>query len=260
MVGIFVILFLTHLILKYTQYRNDYLWYRQFWSYRKLAPAQKTVLENYAFFQNLNPKNKKEFEHRVVNFIADKDYRHRYNKPVTDEQKVLIAAVACRLTFGRRSYLFPMLNTILLFDEAFQSPSNENFHKGEYNPAAEVLALSWEDFKEGMDITNDNLHLGLHEFTHVIHIESDRYNDTDAMRYEKYHQLILHSLMQPELRAKLDDTRFFRDYAFTNQYEFMAVLTEYFFESTEEFRTEFPDIFGYMKKALLYKDEWLQVA
>lgn len=111
-----------------------------------------------------------------------------------------------------------------------------------------------------MDITNDNLHLGLHEFTHVMHIESDRYNDADAMRYQKFHHLILHSLMQPEIRAKLDNTQFFRDYAFTNQYEFMAVLTEYFFESTSEFQSEFPDMFNYLKKALLYKEEWLKVA
>ena len=233
------------------------MWYRQFWSYKKLKPHQKSILESYAFFAGLNEKNKKEFEHRVANFIADKDFKHRYGTPVTDEQKVLISAVACRLSFGRRSYLFPTLDTILIFDEAFSSPINSNLHKGEFNPAAKVVALSWADFKEGMDITNDNLHLGIHEFTHIMHFESEQMDDIDAMRYHKYHQVILRFLMQPGTREKLDQTRFFRDYAFTNQYEFMAVLTEYFFESTEEFEETFPDLFNAIKKALLYKKEWL---
>jgi hypothetical protein len=222
-----------------------------------LPKTQKDVLIQYPFYNHLPAKDKRQFEHRVCCFIADKDFEHRHKKQVTDEQKVLIAAVACRLTFGRRSYLMPMLNAVLIFDEAFQSPTNNNKHKGEFNPRAKVLALSWEDFKVGMDIVNDNLHLGLHEFTHVVHFESERSNDVDAMRYLKYHKSILLELMKPETRAKVDQTKFFRDYAFTNQYEFMAVLTEYFFESNSLFKEEFPQMYGHMTKALLYEPRWI---
>jgi len=239
------------------QRKRDIILFRQGWSFRRLPLSRKRILENYPFYQHLSPRYKKQLEHRVATFIADKDFKHRYNEEITDEQVVLIAAVACRLTFGRRSYNMPLLHTILIFPDAFASPVNEADHKGEYNPNAKVLALSWKDFKIGMDITNDNLHLGLHEFTHVMHFESEHSATVDAVRFHKYHQLILRRLMEPEIREKVDASRFFRTYAFTNQYEFMAVLSEYFFESNKEFEREFPVIYSYMNKILLYKKEWI---
>ncbi|WP_213522061.1 zinc-dependent peptidase [Nonlabens sp.] len=247
----------THLILRGLQRKRDFLWYRQALSYRRLSLPRKQVLETYPFYQHLTVKNKKQFEHRVAAFIADKDFKNRYQGGVTDDQMVLISCVGCQLSFGRRNYLYPMLHTILLFPEAFMSPTNEALHKGEFNPLAKVLAISWNDFREGMDITNDNIHLGLHEFTHVMHFESDRSNDIDAVRFKKYTNKILRELMKPEVRNKLDQTQFFRNYAFTNQYEFMAVLSEYYFESNVEFKTAFPLIYGHFTKALLYKEEWI---
>ncbi len=150
------------------------------------------------------------------------------------------------------------LDTILLFDEPFESAANAHKHKGEYNPRAAVLALSWPDVIAGIGITDDNFHLALHEFTHVIHLESERSQHMDALRYHKYHQLILAALLDPALRETLEKSKFFRDYAFSNQYEFMAVLTEYFFESTQEFKSTFPQLFELMKTALLMKNEWMR--
>lgn len=256
-VGIGFIAIFTHLILRGLQRRRDFLWYRQAFSYRRLPLSRKRVLETYPFYNNLSFKYKKQFEHRVTAFISDKDFKNRYQGTVTDEQVVLISCVACRLTFGRRNYLYPMLNTVLLFPEPFMSPTNEALHKGEFNPLAKVLAISWQDFKEGMDITNDNLHLGIHEFTHIIHFEGDRSSDIDAVRFKKFTNKILRELMKPEVRSKLESTRFFRDYAFTNQFEFMSCLSEYYFESNTAFKTEFPMIYAHLHKALLFEEEWI---
>jgi len=161
------------------------------------------------------------------------------------------------LTFGRRNYMMEHLETILIFDEPFESAANSQKHKGEYNPRAAVLALSWPDVLDGMKIANDNHHLALHEFTHVIHIESEKSRHMDALRYHKYHQLILMRLMEVDLRMKLEESPLFREYAFTNQYEFMAVLTEHFFESPNELKAQLPKLYALLKKALLMKDEWM---
>lgn len=183
-------------------------------------------------------------------YIRDKQFKHRFGKPVTDEQKVAISSVAVMLTLGRRNYMMDQLDTILIFDEPFESAANDHKHKGEYNPKAAVLALSWPDVLHGKDVEDDNFNLALHEFTHVIHIESERSQHMDAMRYHKYHQLILIQLMDLDLRNNLSKSKFFRDYAFTNQYEFMAVLTEYFFESPAELKKLFPRLYELMQKAL----------
>lgn len=256
-VGLGFLLFIIHVILGALQRKNDFLWYRQVFSYKRLSLSRKRYLESFSFYNKLSLSYQRQYEHRMCCFIADKKFEHRHKKPVTDEQIVLVAAVACQLSFGRRDYLFPFLDTILFFDEEFKSPTNSEYHKGEYNPRARVLALSWVDFKQGMDVSNDNIHLGLHEFTHVMHLESERYASIDAYRYHKYHQRILHKLMDNDVKNKLTTTSFFRMYAFTNQYEFMAVLTEYFFESPHDFKTHFPELFMFLKTALLYKEEWL---
>lgn len=257
-VGIGFVLFFAHLILRKLQRSKDFVWNRQLWSYKRLPLSRKRILQTFTFYQQLSPKYQKQFEHRVAAFIKDKQFKHRHHSKVTDAQLVYTSAVACKLSFGRRSYLFPMLSTVLFFEQAFQSPTNEAMHKGEYNPRAKVLALSWEDFVRGMAVDDDNFHLGLHEFMHVMHFESERSTDIDAVRFHKYHQLILRHIMDPAVRQRLDNAAYFRDYAFTNQYEFMAVLGEYFFESPAEFQQQFPVLFAHLKKILLFKDEWMR--
>lgn len=248
---------IAHIVLRYVQNKNDFLWYRQALSWRRLSLSQKRTLENVAFYKALNPNYKRQFEHRVACFIADKTFKHRYKKQVSDAQKVLLASVAVMLTFGRRHYLMPQLETLLLFDGPFKSPANAQLHKGEYNPRAKVLALSWPDVVKGAQISDDNFDLALHEFTHVIHIESERASHIDGMRYHKYHQFILAALLDKQVRSRMENTPYFRMYAFTNQYEFMAVLTEYFFESNALFEQNFPLLYSYISKGLLYKKEWL---
>ncbi len=255
LVGFLILAVVVHFILRYLQNKNDFLWYRHAISWRWLSLSRKRILKTYPFYTHLTTSYKRQFEHRVARFIADKKFEHRSKLPITDEQKIVLACVAVQLTFGRRHYLLELLDTILLFDGPFESAANQQLHKGEYNPRARVLALSWPDVLQGHQITTDNYHLAIHEFTHVIHIESERVGHIDAMRYHKYHQHILAALTLPELRIKLEQSLFFRTYAFTNQYEFMAVLTEYFFESPVRFKEEFPQLFYYLKKALLYKDE-----
>jgi hypothetical protein len=247
----------THLLLRFLQYKYDFLWYRQAVSWRRLSLSRKRILENNTFYKKLSPKYKKDFEHRVTCYIRDKQFKHRFGKPVTDEQKVTISSVAVMLTFGRRNYMMDQLETILIFEEPFESAANDRKHKGEYNPKAAVLALSWPDVLHGVDVADDNFNLALHEFTHVIHLESERSQHMDAMRYHKYHQLILIRLMNPDLRRNLGKSQFFREYAFTNQYEFMAVLTEYFFESPAELKQLFPKLFKLLQKALLIREEWI---
>ena len=135
----------------------------------------------------------------------------------------------------------------------FYSNLNESYHKGEFNPREKALVLSWKDFEQGYQITNDNLNLGIHEFMHAMQLEAKRSRDIDATRFTKQFQNILKRLTHQEVKDKLDETRFFREYAFTNQYEFMAVLAEYFFESPKDLKEHFPEIYTATQKMLNFR-------
>ena len=231
-------------------YANTYdrLLYRDIFIFRKLSRKQKEVLcEEFSFYTLLTTKEKKRFEHRVASFINDKEFIGRDSLEITDAMKVLIAAVGCMLTFGRKNYKYALVDHILIYPKVFYSSANDDYHKGEFNPREKALVLSWEDFEIGYRITDDNLNLGIHEFMHALQLDAKHSNDIDGLRFERQFQKILRRLTDQELKDKLDEVTYFRSYAFTNQFEFMAVLTEYFIESPKDFKLHFPQLYAYQK-------------
>jgi len=225
--------------------------FRNYFIYKKLSEHQLAILtKEFSFYNSLSEKHKRQFQHRVASFISDKEFIGRENLQVTERMKVLTSAIGCMLSFGRKNYKFNLIEFILIYPKEFYSKVNNAYHKGEFNPKGRALVISWKDFEEGYQITNDNLNLGIHEFMHAMQLEAKRGGDGDSDRFEKQFQNILKQLTKPEIKDKLIATQYFRDYAFTNQYEFMSVMTEYFFESPQEFKKQFPELYGYTKKLL----------
>lgn len=234
-------------------YANAYdrLLYRDLFIFRTLSRKQKEILtKEFHFYSVLTSKEQKRFEHRVASFIKDKEFVGRDDVEVTDRMIVLIAAVGCMLTFGRKHYKYALVDYILIYPTAFYSNTNDDYHKGEFNPREKALVLSWEDFEIGYRITDDNLNLGIHEFMHALQLDAKRSNEVDALRFERQFDKILRRLTNQELKDKLDEVQYFRAYAFTNQFEFMAVLAEYFIESPEDFKRHFPQLYEYQKRLL----------
>ena len=57
----------------------------------------------------------------------------------------------------------------------------------------------------------------------------------------------------PANRDKLINSNYFRIYAYTNQFEFLAVILEHYFESPTSFKQEFPQLFNNVSKMLNHK-------
>jgi len=225
--------------------------FRHYVVYKKLTKEQAAVLEkDFSFYKKLSEKHKKQFRHRVATFISEKKFIGRDGLTVTERMKVLIASAGCMLSFGRKNYEYGLIEFILVYPKEFYSAINDDYHKGEFNPREKALVLSWKDFEEGYKITDDNINLGIHEFMHAMQLEARQSKDIDAVRFAKQFQNILVQLTDQEVKKKLDETQYFRAYAFTNQYEFMAVLAEYFIESPLDFKTHFPKLYGHTQKLL----------
>lgn len=234
--------------------RYDRPFYRHLWVFKKLELSQVQILEmEFDFYSLLKENEKLQFQHRVFRFINEKKFVSRGPMEVTERMKLLIAAAGCMVAFGRKNYEYNLIEFILIYPEEFYSNLNGNYHKGEFNPRERALVLSWKDFEEGYQISNDKRNLGIHEFMHAIQLESKNSRDIDSNRFSKQFQNILKKLTQDEVRARLDETKFFRNYTFTNQYEFMAVLAEYFFEAPKELQLHFPDIYDATKKLLNFR-------
>ena len=225
--------------------------FRNYLVYKKLTPSQITILtKDFSFYNSLSNKHRLQFQHRVSSFISDKEFIGRENLQVNERMKLLISAIGCMLSFGRQNYKYALIDHVLIYPGEFYSTVNKDYHKGEFNPKGRALVVSWKDFEEGYQISNDNMNLGIHEFMHAMQLETKQGSDGDSDRFEKQFQNILKQLTKPEIKDRLISTRYFREYAFTNQYEFMSVMAEYFFESPQEFKKQFPELYGYTKKLL----------
>ena len=219
---------------------------------KKLNNEQKSILRNqFSFYKKLNEKEKRYFEHRVASFIIDKDFVGRENVKITEEMRVLISATAVMLTFGFRDFYIPLISKIIVYPDEFYSKINDEYHKGEFNPKFKSLVLSWEDFKKGFQVDDDNLNLGIHEFTHAIHLNSIKERDVSSTVFSDSFKDITAFLSNNEaLRQRLIDSEYFREYGYTNQYEFLAVIVETFIETPNEFRSQFPEIYNKTKQML----------
>lgn len=215
---------------------------------KKLSLQQLQILNNqFEFYQKLDPKNKRYFEHRVATFIDKYPFYGKESLVITDEMKVLISATAIMLTFGMRNYLFAIIDKIIIYPDVYYSTMNENYHKGEFNPMMKAIVFSWKHFQEGYDISNDNLNLGLHEFSHVLHYQGLRNTDTSATIFAATYENIMEQVKYPTNYKRLVNSDYFRVYAYTNDFEFIAVILEHFFETPQQFKSEFPELFEQVK-------------
>ena len=225
-------------------------------NFLKLNDSRKHILTtNFHFYNRLKPKYKRYFEHRVAKLILHYNFEGR-DIEITEEMKVTISATYVMLTFGMREYLNPLFKTILIFPDIYYSSQTENFHKGEFNPRLKNIAFSWKHFKEGIDVTNDNLNLGLHEFTHAFHIYALKSDKATFVLFNESLQNLFRVVSKPEVKQRLVESGFLRDYAYENQFEFVAVLLEYFFESPDEFKSKFPSIFLKVKHMINFNERY----
>jgi len=211
---------------------------------KKLSKEQKVILRNNSsFYSRLSSVGKERFEHRLQCFLNDKEFISRQDFVIDEEKKVLISATAVMLTFGMRKYMLPILEKIIVYPKEFYSTIDERYHKGEFNPRLKALVFSWKDFEEGFRVEDDNLNLGIHEFTHAIHLNSIKRSDTASVVFSDGFSELLRLLRNEDLVEGIKKSGFIRDYAFTNEFEFLAVVVENFIESPKEFKSQFPSLY-----------------
>ena len=115
------------------------------------------------------------------------------------------------------------------------------------NPFNSILGFS-ELLLEQMDEPN---HAKISEFAHAIHLNSMKERDVSSTIFkDSFKELTDYLSENKPLRDELIASKYFRDYAYTNHFEFLAVIIESFIETPSEFRSQFPKIYDYTKQML----------
>ncbi|MFA9190992.1 zinc-dependent peptidase [Flavobacterium sp. FZUC8N2.13] len=221
---------------------------------KKLNDEQKVILKNhFPFYNRLNLKKKRYFEHRVKEFISKYEFEGK-DIEITEFMKILIAGTYVMLTFGLRKYLIELFSRIVVYPSSYYSSSNDAYHKGEFNLGMKSVVFSWEDYILGNEISNDNINLGLHEFAHALHFHCLKSNDPSAVIfYDEFNKSMRYykdEFLNNELRSK----GYFRLYAYQNQFEFLAVILEHFFETPAIFKKQHPELFKIIVKMINFEE------
>jgi len=220
----------------------------------KISPGERAILlQHSVFFRRLSLKRQSYFEHRLKTFSALITFEGREIE-VTEEMKIRIASAYVMMTFGMRNYMMRSFERIIIYPDSYESTITGNLHDGEFNPGHKIIVFSWAAFERGCNVDNDNLNLAIHEFAHAIYAYSLRHpNEAEAMFASRY-QSIRNMIRDERKRQVLFDKGYFRDYAYTNEYEFIAVMLEHFFETPSVFRANYPKLYKQVSEMINYRE------
>jgi len=201
-----------------------------------------TELEQFfPYYNTLNFESKKKFIYRTGVFIASKKFVPRQDFFLSQHIVIIIAACAVQITFGLDEYLIEHFEYVLVYPDIYPSPVTGKLHKGETNLSG-FICFSWKHVQTGVDNTNDNYNLGLHEWMHALRFNGFKGATTDYF-YENYINKWISVALTEFNRLKNGRTSIFRKYGAENINEFLSVCTEHFFESPDEFEKELPELF-----------------
>lgn len=246
LLGVLILLFVIFRIVEpvYMMVFNKPLYLYFYLFPKKLKRKQKQILvSEFPFYNQLSNRKKIYFKHRIKEFINHYQFAGKEGLEVTDEMKVIIAGTYTTLTFGMRDYLVDLFEVIVIYPSEYFSNMSQEYHKGEFNPMLKVVVFSWEDFIRGHRTVNDNLNLGLHEFSHVLHLHCLHSSDPSAVIFHEGFLEVVKYFNDEKLNNELHEIGYFRLYAYENQFEFIAVVLEHFFETPQIFKEKHPELY-----------------
>jgi len=214
----------------------------------------KSLLEEHVlFYQRLGEKDKMDFENRVNDFLR-KIRITGVKTTVDDMDRVFIASAAIIPIFSFRNWEYINIHEILLYPGSF----NEKFYTegGDRNilgmvgngPMQNVMILSQQDLRNGFLNKGDRTNTGIHEFVHLIDkADGDTDGRAEALMPPSYTIPWLKRMHQEIELIKKGESDI-NPYGTTNEAEFLAVASEYFFEKPELMREKHPELFGMLEE------------
>ncbi|WP_018618386.1 zinc-dependent peptidase [Spirosoma luteum] len=217
------------------------------------ATYPRLLQEHVAYYQSLSDEKKRLFEERVNRFLHDVRIEG-VETTVDDVDKVLVASSAIIPIFGFDDWYYPLTNVLLYegsFNKDYQTTGegrNILGMVGEGGALQSTMVLSKPALHEGFANENSKGNTGIHEFVHLLD-KAD--GATDGLpehlmeqEYVKPWLKLIHRKIN-EIKADQSDIN---PYGITNEAEFFAVVSEYFFKRPNLLREKHPKLFARLEE------------
>ena len=206
------------------------------------------LLEHVNFYKQLNAEKRSVFENRMQLFLS----RVRITgiqTTVEDLDKILIAASAIIPIFGFEDWEYINLNEVLLYPDNF---NHENFAEDDRNtlgvvgtgPYQNIMILSKRSLRAGFQDTAGKENVGIHEFVHLIDKTDGEVDGIPEFMLNKQFILPWLQLIRKEMQQIISNNSDINPYGTTNQAEFFAVVSEYFFNRPDLLQQHHPELYN----------------
>lgn len=214
-----------------------------------MSDSSKQILNEYVeFYKKLDTEKQKEFEQRVQSFLAQ--VRITGIKTTVEElDRVLIASSAIIPIFGFPDWEYSNLNEVLLYPGSFGDEfEQEGQHRNTLGMVGSgalnnVMILSQHELRQSFINKTGKTNVGIHEFVHLVDKTDGSVDGIPEFFVDRKYILPWLELMQKNIREIIADKSDINPYGATNDAEFFAVVTEYFFERPDLLRQNHPELY-----------------
>lgn len=212
------------------------------------------LLDNVLFYRNLTPERQTEFQKRIMQFLSEV-YIEGVQLEVTDLDKILVACSAVIPVFGFTEWHYYNLSGVLLYPDYF----NEDLEFADTAQSRNIgglvgtgrfenqMILSRKALYHGFSNTTDKGNTGIHEFVHLIDKMDGLVDGVPEKLLGHQYSIPWLDLIHKKMEAINDDKSDIREYGGTNQAEFFAVASEYFFERPDLLKRKHPELYKMME-------------
>lgn len=212
-------------------------------AYRKL------LMDHVVFYKELSDADKISFERRMQLFLSHVRITG-VNTTVEEVDKVLVAASAIIPIFGFPDWEYINLNEVLLYPDSFNNTFNQEGQDRNTlglvgtGPYQNIMVLSKHGLREGFINKDGKNNTAIHEFVHLIDKTDGAVDGIPEFMLSKQYIIPWLDLMHREIQQIMANRSDINPYGATNQAEFFAVVSEYFFERPGLLQSRHPELYN----------------
>lgn len=219
--------------------------------------AWKNLLEKHVpFYRDLDDAiDKTQFEKQVQRFIATKKIS-ALKTNLDDLTKLLVASSAVIPTFAFPEFNYPNVKEVLLYPNTFDKKFGTNLSEGDKHISGMMgagimsgkIILSKPDLLRAYDGQHHTYNVGIHEFVHLLDATDGAVDGIPENLLDKTYIAPWVSEMKKEMHQINEGDSDINPYGLTNNAEFLAVVSEYFFSNPDKFKKRHFELYQYLEK------------
>lgn len=232
-----------------------FVWYKS--SKKEILPlpaSSVTLLEEHvSFYSRLDEAQRKRFCERVQDFLA-RTAITGIGTEVTELDKVLVASSAIIPIFAFDGWRYNNIDEVLLYKDTFNKEFHQSGHGrnilGMVGDGAmhRQMILSQPALRSGF-LNDDGRNTGIHEFVHLLDKADGATDGVPEYMLDKPYILPWLKKVHEDINKLYQHQSSDIDiYAATNEAEFFAVVSEYFFEQPHRLQEKHPDLYSLLEQ------------